>query len=124
MFRESCDTKGNDCRFTTLQPWRHVLTKLAEENRRILSSQRTHAILRREWSSYYPEGKIDRVLSRLQRDKRGEKVLGRGPGPEHVPVQSEGEEGQGATVIDALAARHPAIRFWEACYRLHSTGRP
>ena len=46
-----------------------VLTKLAEERRHILSSWRAHVILRRERDPYYPEGRLNRVLSRLQSDE-------------------------------------------------------
>ena len=46
-----------------------VLHKLAEEGRHVLSPWRAHVILRRERDPYYPPEKVDRVLSRLQRDK-------------------------------------------------------
>lgn len=46
-----------------------VLNKLAEESRHVLSSWRTHIILRRERDPYYPEKRVDGVLSRLRRNE-------------------------------------------------------
>lgn len=54
-----------------------VLTKLAEQNRHILSTWRAHLILRQEVESFYDESKAQRVAEKLRRDGLVEVIKGK-----------------------------------------------
>lgn len=54
-----------------------VLSKLAEQNRHVLSSWRAHLILRQEVDSFYDESKAQRVVEKLKREGLTEVIKGK-----------------------------------------------